>query len=542
MAKSDNEEEKGGLPPKISIPIPSTRPPLDLGDADDDDDLGATMQINLDDGIAAEAAAPAAAVVEPEEDDDDLGATMQINLDDGVAAETSAPAAVVEPEEDDDDLGATMQINLDDGVAAETAEPAPATPEDKGPKLSPIKRQSTPTVRAKPLDQPQSTTMHIDLESPAEEPPAAPQVAKKSSVIRPKAPGTTTGSGSTMSIDLTTKSGDKIAPAPKADGGGDGPQPKTIKVKAPERSAGAAPRTIRVQPVGTPGSGEVTESTQQIDLTKRQAQPTAPAGAATPGGAPRTIRVKPVARGNEGQAPKSETARIPLEDALKSESGGIAPVGKPSAAPQTIRIKPKAQTPTVQKKASMAGGEKAKSETSRISLQDALASDQDSRSATAAPKTIRLKRPSEASTIKVQRPRNTAAGAAAADVDVEPEADDANTSTTRRKTIKLKRPDRETVDTGKVTLKRGAAPMDEDDGGLVLQNEFGGSEKKEVIDQPGWFFAILSFIALGVIGTTIYMFAVQTHFGVRDKSDWSFQKDPHMLWSWPQQFPHEFDQ
>ena len=70
MADSNGENDTSGLPPKISIPIPASRPPLDLGSADDDgDDAATTMQINLDDGTASTAPKPTTPppVNEPEE-------------------------------------------------------------------------------------------------------------------------------------------------------------------------------------------------------------------------------------------------------------------------------------------------------------------------------------------------------------------------------------------------------------------------------------------------------------------------------------------
>jgi len=132
------------------------------------------------------------------------------------------------------------------------------------------------------------------------------------------------------------------------------------------------------------------------------------------------------AAGTGGSAAKKDTSKIPLDAAVATPGAGGA------KKPKTIRIKPASPSD-----AAAAGPPKdAKRETSRISLEAALGGDQD---APAAPRTIKLKRPSEAPTVKA-KPK---AMSQTAQLDVP--ADEAVSSPTQKKTIKVKRPSEKRV-------------------------------------------------------------------------------------------------
>ena len=148
-------------------------------------------------------------------------------------------------------------------------------------------------------------------------------------------------------------------------------------------------------------------------------------------------------------SPKSETSRIPLEMATAMTG---APAGKPSADLKTIKIKPSAsggsQTTPIVMEPSPAGALSTKPEdkrkTSRISLESALAIEENK---AGQPKTIRLKKPSEAATIKAAPALDTikvapkpGLGQTARLDDQAEEAGEDSSTPTRRKTIKVKRP------------------------------------------------------------------------------------------------------
>ena len=192
------------------------------------------------------------------------------------------------------------------------------------------------------------------------------------------------------------------------------------------------------------------------------------------------IRVKPPSEQQPAADPtgkKKETSRIPLDEAAAIPGQGI---GKRTQAPKTIRIKPitkKTQVAPPIAKAPAPKSETAsldeKRKTSRISLDSVFRPDTEAapkaapapaatpaaatspEAAPERPKTIRLKRPSEAATIKLaQRPKPATApkphtGPSEAKtvlsktsrIDEEAAAEEeGGISPTRRKTIRVKRP------------------------------------------------------------------------------------------------------
>jgi hypothetical protein len=145
-------------------------------------------------------------------------------------------------------------------------------------------------------------------------------------------------------------------------------------------------------------------------------------------------------------AAKKETSRIPLELATAAKPGVAE--GKPAEAPKTIKIKP-ATAPSIAKiapkppVAAAAAATDEKRKTSRISLEAAFAEEAKPGEG---PKTIKLKRPTEAATIKVgPRPTTdtTTEGAVlskTARLDVPPAEEEEGPTPTKKRTVRIKRP------------------------------------------------------------------------------------------------------
>ncbi len=238
-----------------------------------------------------------------------------------------------------------------------------------------------------------------------------------------------------------------------------------------------------------------------------------------PGSEAPTLKIRPGTKkqGPATQKAKKETSRIPLEDATTSPSEGK---GKPSSAPKTIRIKP-----ITKKKAAVpspAASEPAslddKRKTSRISL-DAVFSDTDKdeggEAAPERPKTIRLKRPTEAATIKIARrptpptaptPEAVAPSEAktvlskTSRIDNLPEAEEEITPT-RRKTIRVKRPT-SSQPVKSLSIKR----TDEEEAeGL----DFVPEEPPPPPDEPNFLFPLFAVAAMLIVCVTIYVLCSQ---------------------------------
>jgi hypothetical protein len=426
--------------------------------------------------------------------------TMHIDLDDddddaAPATPSRSPAEVISQVKD---ASTTMQIDLDaDDTLDDLKEKAKA--QGIGSK-GPASLSSAPRTMKLPKPGGAPSVSGSAPTRVAKAPGAGP------SAIKPAGPGTVKLKPASATKDSGDATNHLNLPSPSSGPGA----PKTMKI-TPAAKSPAGPGTVKAKPV-QPMASE--GSTMQIDLTSDLPAPKAseaPTLVKKPGagpiGAPRTIKIQPSAAGAKS---KSETSRISLE-AAKAESGKLgtqaAPIGNLTGGPKTIKIKPKSPSSVSKVPASEAATVKKKSETSRISLEDALASDKES-GGKGAPNTIRLKRPSEASTIKVQRPKKmTTAGAS----DSEDAEEDSGENQTRRKTIKLKRPgESSTGGKKKLSLARPQGGDEEDDdeapGPLQFNDE---PEVEEVVDQPGWVFLVLSIFILGLAGTIAYCMAVQ---------------------------------
>jgi hypothetical protein len=237
-----------------------------------------------------------------------------------------------------------------------------------------------------------------------------------------------------------------------------------------------------------------------------------------PGSEAPTLKIRPATKkqGPATQKAKKETARIPLEEATTEPSDGK---GKPSGAPKTIRIKPitKKKAAIPPPVASEPASLDDKRKTSRISL-DAVFAETDKDEGEGAPekpKTIRLKRPTEAATIKIAR-RPTPPTAPSPEavtpseaktvlsktsrIDNLPEAEEEITPT-RRKTIRVKRP------TTSQPVKSLSIKRTDEEAGEGL--EFVPEEPPPPPDEPNFLFPIFAVAAMLIVCVTIYVLCAQ---------------------------------
>ncbi len=224
---------------------------------------------------------------------------------------------------------------------------------------------------------------------------------------------------------------------------------------------------------------------------------------------------------------KRKTSRIPLESARAPEAEEKKEEKKeekaPKLKPKTIKIKPSIPVPKVRSTQPLSvtvpiadeDGEKvkadaAKRKTSRIPLEEALTADKESEEPAepvdaARPKTIKIRRPgSEATTVKAKKP---APPAPADDGEMGKTArldhlplDDADTTPTQKKTIRVKRPD--AASTASAAPTPAPAP-----GGLGLTPPEPIEEPRS--DEPGVVWALLALAATLVLCVVIYMLAAQ---------------------------------
>ena len=232
--------------------------------------------------------------------------------------------------------------------------------------------------------------------------------------------------------------------------------PLTPSAAAPAPAAGGPvlrkPPVITRKPILRKPGETVSAPPVPVPPPPAAPAPAASVPAAAPGTAPQGITIP------RDQAAKKMTARINLAAA----TGQIPSVTVPPATDdvKTIKLKPPTATQSVSPQDSAAvAAQAAKSKTSRISLESALSTQPELPPASpgVAPKTIRLKRPSEMNApaaakpvlkpptthVQVPQPPHQTGPIAAAPVAAPPpeapqEAPD--NSPTRKKTIKVKRP------------------------------------------------------------------------------------------------------
>ena len=309
----------------------------------------------------------------------------------------------------------------------------------------------------------------------------------------------------------------RLQARPKPMGAGLGPKPLT--------PPGSAPKPLAMKPISSrPLSVKTAKPTDGEPKAETSAASPAPEGASPEAIKPKSIQLKPAAVGikrsgvdpNAPVGSKRETSRIPLESATAPSP---TPYGQ-SGNTKTIKIAP---APTDSSRisgpatisADTAPGEPVepdpKRHTSRISLEAALGSDEKGESPSTGPKTIRLKRPSEAPTVKVKKaPEGGGDGEGelrkTAKIELPP--DEKEAPATQRKTIKVKRPSqRRTVKS--VSVKRG--PQAEGDAASVAGDEPQASPvgAPVVVDSAHWTFITTAIAAMIVCFVLIYVLCAQ---------------------------------
>lgn len=233
----------------------------------------------------------------------------------------------------------------------------------------------------------------------------------------------------------------------------------------------------------------------KLDLTKTgpQAKPDAQ------GQPPTTSIPKPVTKKQTTRIDFSAAAMVPDEKS-KTARISLGPIGLSPAAtggPKTIRIQRPSDMPTIklQRPAPPTAqpAPDAKTKTSRIPLQEALgsaaaAAAEPSAAEAGGPKTIRIKRPDgDVPAAPVPQPAETKSKTARLDVPA-----DAGPPT-QRKTIRIKRPDAEADALKEVAVSRAEAP----------------ASAEAESDEPGLVFSLLALAAVLVCGVLVYVLAVQ---------------------------------
>jgi len=298
----------------------------------------------------------------------------------------------------------------------------------------------------------------------------------------------------------------------------------------------AAPAAAGDKPSAAPGQSdtlriEIRDSSVPAEEPRKplisfeSSAPAKPSEAGTKQAGP----AKPTAVAGAGAAKKKQTSRIPFDAAEPA----VKPA-KPAQAPKTIRIKPsrpaggaKAGGPGPVAPAPAAGAaapkpDAEKRKTSRISLEAALSAEESAEKNATIPKTIKLRRPSEAPTVKVSpgrpgskapkgKPAEEAARKTAmsetARLDTQTPAEEGVTPT-KRKTIRVKRP------SAAPGVKGLSVAPPADTGGV---REASALEAPPVVEKTSWVFPVVALVAVLVVCVVIYMLAAQA-LGPRNAS------------------------
>jgi len=193
--------------------------------------------------------------------------------------------------------------------------------------------------------------------------------------------------------------------------------------------------------------------------------PSAPAGSEAAAAAIKRMTARIVMMANDVEPAKKRTGQLPPGGATAHiQPATSIPMPNLSESPKTIRIQPISSGTAKIGTQPISGGDsatgKTKAQTSRIPLASAMAVPQSGGStAGGAPRTIKLKRPGEMSTIRMNIPSaGSAAAAPAGQVAAEGE------SITQKKTIRVKRAATPTEDAGEenamgVGISQAAAPV-----------------------------------------------------------------------------------
>lgn len=331
---------------------------------------------------------------------------------------------------------------------------------------------------------------------------------------------------------------------------------KTYRIKIPEVEALAEMLVEKSEPAPAgekAGLSMAEKGPETSGLKKSEAMPISaptessgePADETPPAAAKPFLTVAETARADEKKPEsKKETSRIPLEIVMPTDKGVMGiPSGvpaeipgiRPTARPVTIKLgKPQilSSVPVFSKVAPVSSDEKR--ETSRISLEAILGQKEDFEKSKSAPKTIRLKRPTETSTIKViQRPdmmKMADETVAVEDLSKTAILEEAVTepaegpTPTKRKTIRVRRPEkRPTVESVTVArVKKEGKPEE----GVVA------AVTGVVVDEPGLFFPLAVTAAILIVCVMIYVLMAQA-FGPNTSLTQLSYGAPDLDLAWP---------
>ena len=294
----------------------------------------------------------------------------------------------------------------------------------------------------------------------------------------------------------------------------------------------------------TPENGDAQKIPPKLTIRPRDGQPSddesgandaVPVKNAVP---PKTVNMTPPP--SIGSSSKKQTSRISLDEVMSGGPAGgektirLKPVGSPQAAsvaePAVIRG-PAAEPAQTTEAAATA----AKRKTSRISLDSVLGGTPDP--SAEGPKTIRLKRPSEAATVKLGQsspsPVTNAPAKPAPKAPAPPVAkktavasDDEEASPTRRKTIRVKRP------AGGIKIKSSASQADADGAAASGEGISAPVSQQVKEDRPNWLFLVCEIAAVLVVCATIYAFTAQACGPNASMTELSYGA-PELFLSWP---------
>lgn len=219
--------------------------------------------------------------------------------------------------------------------------------------------------------------------------------------------------------------------------------------------------------------------------------------------------------------PKKKTSRIGLDAPGTPPQGVPVPGGQPL--PKTIVIKPPAAAAAKVSPPPIDPIEAAKKMTSRIALETALTAgdgtDGGQTGSPTTPKTIRIKRPSQAATIKLTRPdappeapsasETASAKSKTSRIDIPVEAIETE-APTQKKTIKIRRPDA-TKGVKSLTIARP-----EGESATVAATVVAGAIAPDETPEPsvGAIFTITALASVLVIGVLLYVLAAQAFPGL----------------------------
>jgi len=313
----------------------------------------------------------------------------------------------------------------------------------------------------------------------------------------------------------------------------------------PSEPKPAAPRPVEPKPVKPPPS-----QPQAAGPKSAQARPAAPVGPKPPREeasasaektpAMPTLKAKPIVKS------KKDTARIPLDLAKPGPTKTIKI--KPATAPAAV--KPPAAAAEGASKAAdekTEEGDSAKSKTSRIPLESALASDAEKKQQAQAPKTIRLKRPASAGAVKTKpdqaAPKEAEAGAASQEKGsalsktsrLDHAAVDSGeaATATRKKTIRVKRPtQRQGAKSLAVSRPQGA----EEPAAAAAPQPAAAAAPAKTGKPVGWFSVTCGIAATLVSCVIIYLFLVQAFGPNASLTELSYGA-PGMDLVWPGEIP-----